>query len=323
MPASLKDKRIGEVRMQNCGLEAKIVGYRSRRDIDVQFPDGKTVEHRTYDNFKKGNILHPNIDRLKKQVDKRIGEIRLQNCGLEAEIVGYRHTNDIDVQFSDGKTVKHRIYANFKKGKINHPDISINKVLGQEQTQNCGLKAKIVGYRNNIDIDVQFPDGEIVEHKTYQSFRKGYIKHPKTDKCRKFKDKRIGETQIQNCGLEAKIVGYRNNQDIDVQFPDGEIVEHKAHKNFKQKTIGHPTLYNNFNTNIKKIYLLAKSKIYHTQVHGIACVTNDTYYYYCHCPICLAHEIWTFDEIKDHKCNHRLVQEREKLIKARSGVPAA
>lgn len=137
------------------------------------------------------------------------------------------------------------------------------------------------------------------------------------------KDKRMGEVRMQNCGLEAKIIDRRNNIDIDVQFPDGETVEHRTYSNFRQKTIGHPTLFPRFSTNIKKIYPEAKSKIYHTQIHGIACVTNDVYYYYCHCPICLAREIWTFDEIKGHKCNHRLVQEREKLIKARSGVPAA
>ena len=261
MRASLKNKRIGETRMQNCGSEAKIVGYRNTLDINVQFSDGKIVEHRGYKEFIKGHIKHPDIDRLKERANKRIGEVRMQNCGLEAKIVDYRNNMDIDVQFSDGRIVEHRSYTNFKRGGIKHPDIFTNKTLGKKQIQNCGLEAEIVGCRSRLDIDVQFPDGETVEHRSYDSF--------------------------------------------------------------KHREIAHPTLFKHFSARVKKIHPSSRTKLYHTQIHGIACVTNDIYYYYCHCPICLAHEIWTFDEIKDHKCNHALVQERDELIKARSRVPAA
>lgn len=195
--------------------------------------------------------------------------------------------------------------------------------IGETHMQNCGLEAEIIGYRNRNDMDVQFLDGGIVEHTRYQNFKKGGIKHPDIDGPKEQAGKRIGEVRMQNCGLEAKIVKYRTPKDIDVQFPDGTIIKHRVYNRFKQRAIKHPTLCTKFSANIKEIYPKAQSKLYHTQIHGIACVTNDTYCYYCHCPICLAHEIWTFDEIKDHKCNHRLVQEREKLIKARSGVPAA
>lgn len=223
--------------------------------------------------------------------DKRIGETRMQNCGLEAKI---KQIENIRIQ---------RMRC---------------RRIGEKHIQNCGLEAEIVSYRSSRDIDVKFPDGRIVKHKTYVGFINGHIIHPET-----FAKKHLNKKHIQNCGLEAKIVGYRNRRDIDIQFPDGMIVEHKTCDAFMKGLIKHPTINGNFNTHIKKIYPLAKSKIYHTQIHGIACVTNDIYYYYCHCPICLAHEIWTFDEIREHKCNHRLVQEREKLIKARSGVPAA
>ena len=42
---------------------------------------------------------------------------------------------------------------------------------------NCGMKATIIRYGNNTDIDVCFVDGTIVEHKTYNSFKKGRITH--------------------------------------------------------------------------------------------------------------------------------------------------
>lgn len=129
------------------------------------------------------------------------------------------------------------------------------------------------------------------------------------------KKHRIGEIRLQNCGLEAKIINYRKYLDMDVQFPDGTVTEHKTYCSFMMKNIGHPTLYARFSTNIGKIYPQSKSKIYHTQIHGVAYILKDNiYHYYCHCPICNTREIWTFDEIKDHKCNHDIVRERDALI---------
>ena len=50
--------------------------------------------------------------------------------------------------------------------------------LGQEGINNQGLKMTIINYRNNHDIDVQFEDGVIIEHKDYYNFKKGSIAHP-------------------------------------------------------------------------------------------------------------------------------------------------
>ena len=38
----------------------------------------------------------------------------------------------------------------------------------------------------------------------------------------------LGETRIMNCGMEATCIAYRGTHDIDVQFEDGTIVEHKS-----------------------------------------------------------------------------------------------
>ena len=45
---------------------------------------------------------------------------------------------------------------------------------------NDGERMTIVRYVNNVDIDVQFEDGTIVEHKQYDKFLKGNIKNPMT-----------------------------------------------------------------------------------------------------------------------------------------------
>lgn len=57
--SKIKD-RTGETRVNNNGEEMKIIRYGGKADIDVQFvKDGTIVEHREYDNFKKGNIKNP------------------------------------------------------------------------------------------------------------------------------------------------------------------------------------------------------------------------------------------------------------------------
>ena len=47
--------------MMNCGMKATIIRYGKYSDIDICFEDGKVVEHKAYDTFKKGSITNPNI----------------------------------------------------------------------------------------------------------------------------------------------------------------------------------------------------------------------------------------------------------------------
>ena len=48
----------------------------------------------------------------------------------------------------------------------------------------------------------------------------------------------LGETRIMNCGMEATCIAYRGTHDIDVQFEDGTIVEHKSKVSFVRGQIG-------------------------------------------------------------------------------------
>lgn len=102
-----------------------------------------------------------------------------------------------------------------------------NKV-GEIRTMNCGMKATIIQYRKSIDIDAQFEDGYIAEHKTYDNFKNGRITTRNIKQVRKNKiNNRLGETRTMNCGMKATIIQYRKSIDIDVQFEDGYIVNIK------------------------------------------------------------------------------------------------
>ena len=165
-------KRLGETRMMNCGMEAAIIRYGRYEDIDIRFEDGTVVKHKDYSKFKKGGIANPNT---KASAEDRLGEIRMMNCGMEATIVRYNTSKDIDVRFEDGTIVKHRMYDKFEKGRIAHPNTKDR--FGETRMMNCGMEATIIRYGRYEDIDIRFEDGAVVEHKTYNAFKKGEIAH--------------------------------------------------------------------------------------------------------------------------------------------------
>lgn len=115
--------RVGEVNRANNGMLMKIVAYRSSKDIDIRFEDGTLVCNKAYNSFRAGKISNPSI------YSSRIGEINRANNGLLMKIIAYRNTEDLDVQFEDGKIVKNRAYKSFKRGEILHPMIS--KMVGK------------------------------------------------------------------------------------------------------------------------------------------------------------------------------------------------
>ena len=148
----------------------------------------------------------------------RVGETRIMNCGMEATIIRYGGATDIDVHFEDGTVVKHKTYRAFKKGSISNPNIkaSAETCLGETRMMNCGMEATIIQYKNAIDIDVRFEDGAVVEHKTYNSFKKGGIAHESLSQKRGSKDfhgfickqgfidedRTLYECICKHCGLE-------------------------------------------------------------------------------------------------------------------------
>ena len=207
--------RLGEAREMKCKMEATIIRYGSAKDIDVRFKDGAIAKHKTYNLFKEGGIANPN---MKVSAEDRLGETRMMNCGMKATIIRYGKYSDIDVRFEDGTIAKRKGYREFKKGKIANPNIktSAENRLGETRMMNCGMEATIIQYKNAMDIDVRFEDGAVVEHKTYNSFKKGGIAHESLSQKRgskdfhgfickqgfKDEDRTLYECICKYCGLE-------------------------------------------------------------------------------------------------------------------------
>lgn len=111
---------------------------------------------------------------------------------------------------------------------------------GEININNQGLKMKIVKYRKNSNIDVEFlDDGYISEHKQYKSFETGKIKNPNF-KHSTTKNK-VGEIGYNKFGSKMIIIKYRNNRDIDVYFPQNDwIARNKQYYNFKKGAVSCP-----------------------------------------------------------------------------------
>ena len=217
------------------GENAKIIDYISSSNITVQFDDGTIVTNKNLVDFKKGNIGKP--------IENRIGKVSKSNSGLNMTIIRYTSYRDIDIQFDDGTIVKHKDYGSFLRGEIAYPQ---SERLGERKISKNGREMKVIVYRNYKDIDIQFEDGTIVQHRDYRSFSEGCIYNPN------FYKSKIGEEIFAPNGHTLKIIDYRNSKDVDVQFEDGTIVQHRDYYSFLTGNIAMPILNRVGQTNIAK-----------------------------------------------------------------------
>jgi hypothetical protein len=188
------------------------------------------AENQSVDSFEISEDL-----KINSRTD-RTGEEMVSSQGQLMKIIAYRSSLDIDVQFEDGTIVPNRKYSHFKSGSIKNPSLSKTR-LGEERKYGSFI-AKIIVYRKSNDIDVEFSDGSVVEHTTYQSFRT--YKIPCPDTREKFTNSKIGEKSIADNGQEMEILEYKDSRHITIKFDDGTIVTDKTYSAFRHGNIGNP-----------------------------------------------------------------------------------
>lgn len=258
--------RTGETNIAKNGQKMTIIAYKNSNDIDIQFEDGTIVTNKQYDRFMNGIIKNPNL------VKTYIGETIKAKNGQMMTIIAYRNSKDIDIQFEDGVIVNKKSYNSFKRGVIKHPKIDCRKKnrVGESVLANCNKKATIIEDNGCNNLTIQFEDGEIVSNIDYQNFKLGYIRHPKIGNPLILKNDKTGEVNIAKNGLKMTIIKYRNVNDIDIQFEDGVIVEHKYYAAFKNGNIKHPKFYAR-TKNCKSIYInksiLCRNGLYATIIN--------------------------------------------------------
>lgn len=221
-------QRIGEVRIMNCGLSAEVIRYNNNNDITVRFSDGVVRTGINYANFKKGSVAY---------TEQRVGEMRVMNCGVTAEIIEYNSATNVTVRFSNGIVKSGVHYYHFKKGIVSPRSNMAKYLIGEVRLMNCGLSAELIEYNNSNDIAVRFSNGVVRTKMRYSDFKRGVIR-PAAKRIKSNKrDVRVGEVRVMNCGLEAKIIEYDNCYNITVQFNNGVIKTGVTYNNFKRGTV--------------------------------------------------------------------------------------
>ena len=231
---SLASDRIGEKRRMKCGQEAVIENYRNYSSIDILFDDG-SKRTTSYGRFKAGTVMPISIKSYNKT---RVGEKRVMNNGMMAEIIAYRNCRDIDIRFENGIVRKGVLYDSFKKGTLSlDPDHSLKVVrTGEKRMMKCGQEAVIVNYRNCSSIDILFDDGS-KRTTSYGQFKSGGVSPIGIKSYYKI---RVGEKRMMNNGMMAEIIAYRNSRDIDVRFDDGSVIRSVEYRMFIKGTLVPP-----------------------------------------------------------------------------------
>lgn len=224
-------KHIGEEKIMNNGMRAKIIDYKGRYDVDIEFEDGEIIRGICYSSWVKGESTHPTVKTPRaprKPIEELIGQTNTMSNGMQGTIVDARCASDIDVKFEDGEITYHSTYGAFKKGNVCHPSKKGNR-LGEENTMNNGMKCKIIVYRSSRDIDVEFEDGTIAEHKAYVSFQKGIIRNPNVISRRKRKkythqeDENVETIEEVTCAEENEVVESQPTPETTIkedEYPD-------------------------------------------------------------------------------------------------------
>lgn len=246
MANNIRENRIGETRKMNNGMDATIIEYSKHRDMTIQFADGTIVPHVCYGNFERGTISNPNIKKSTKQGNKskehakeRLGEKMIAKNGMEMEIIEYFSQRNITVRFADGFIAKNVRYDHFKTGTVKNENVDVvrNAMLSKRIGESKVIKNEkvtIITYIDKTDVTVRWEDG--TEKKvSYDSFSKGTIKKPFTDKD--YIGKR-GYTNGNN--EEMTIIAATSPKDITVQFSDGTIVENVTYRQFKDGSVINP-----------------------------------------------------------------------------------
>lgn len=156
--------RLGEEKVMNCGLKAKIIKYNNSQDIDIKFEDGFVHKNQCYSHFKNGRLE----SRLK--YINRVGETRTMNNGEEVKLIKYETAKNISVQFENGYIIENIAYDSFVNGVLSSiyaPHIEGIGYLGNSKIHNDNgrIKKSYICWTNMIKRSCNRDFKE--KHKTY------------------------------------------------------------------------------------------------------------------------------------------------------------
>lgn len=125
-------ERIGVESTSRDGKRAQVVSYSTCENFIIRFCDGKEMKLKNWRYFIEGNFNYEKHFKAPRNREERIGEKKVMNNGLTAEVIEYRGSHDMDILFEDGGKRAGVSWRDFCIGSIAHPTISGGNVSQNE-----------------------------------------------------------------------------------------------------------------------------------------------------------------------------------------------
>ena len=95
-------ERIGVESTSRDGKRAQVVSYSTCENFIIRFCDGKEMKLKNWRYFIEGNFNYEKHFKAPRNREERIGEKKVMNNGLTAEVIEYRGSHDMDILFEGG-----------------------------------------------------------------------------------------------------------------------------------------------------------------------------------------------------------------------------
>ena len=125
-------ERIGVESTSRDGKRAQVVSYSTCENFIIRFCDGKEMKLKNWRYFIEGNFNYEKHFKSPRNREERIGEKKVMNNGLTAEVIEYRGSHDMDILFEDGGKRTGVSWRDFCIGSIAHPTIPGGNVSQNE-----------------------------------------------------------------------------------------------------------------------------------------------------------------------------------------------
>lgn len=286
--------RVGQTNTAKNGQVMTIIDYHNSRNVDVQFDDKTVVRNCRYDHFLQGSILNPNFGHATSKKQSRIGETRKMNCGLNATIIKYNGTKNIEIKFENG-IIKRTNYDKFCAGTptplLMKNFIPTNQRIGMTVTQNCGEPATLIKYEGTNKVVVKFNDGTLI-NTTWNNFYKAKCvdKNQTISKAKELNQQLIGKKYTNGAGLVYTIVEIKTIRNVIVRFDLDGLEKRTTLNQIRKKSdsVCHPLFPNNNSVN-------------YNSITGFRKLSTSFYTYYkCTCSKCNFTGLLTAEEIIQH-----------------------
>ena len=253
--------RIGETTIARNGQKMTVLEYVNASDISVLFEDGTVVKHKVYSKFKVGNIGNPNKNMRKISINeialskafkqygfRKYDKYDLSELGIQGiyeldlfnpDFNGYK----IAIEY-DGDTRGHTLERDIRKNNFcEDNDIVLYRIRTNTLPLLTSSRIYIIkntDYCNDTlqkVVDLICNDLSVLSNKRVCAYIPS-LNEVISELSRYTPFQRLGKKRKMSNGLIATIVDYKNENDITVQFENGEIKEHVAYSSFEGGGIG-------------------------------------------------------------------------------------